>query len=111
MDSNQLHKSHQKPHSGRKADKKAEKKVQQQLTKEEIKERKRNPKAFAIQNAVKAQRQFRHKQDKLEKKYHIPQIDRTPVEPPPVIVSVVGPSKGKFSIGISFLFFGFINEF
>ncbi|KAK4336767.1 hypothetical protein RND71_044069 [Anisodus tanguticus] len=91
----QSHKSHHDPHSGRKADKKLKK----DLTKNEVKERKRNPKAFAIQNAVKAQRQFRHKQDKLEKKYHIPQIDRTPVEPPPIVVSVIGPRKvGKSTL-------------
>lgn len=96
MESDQKHKSHQKPHSGRKADKKSSKR---ELNKEEIKERKRNPKAFAIQNAVKADRLFRHKQDKLEKKYHIPQIDRTPVEPPPVVVSVIGPAKvGKSTL-------------
>lgn len=98
MDTDQKHKSHHKPHSGVKADKKSNKK-DQQLSKEDVKERKRNPKAFAIQNAVKAQRQFRHKQDKLEKKYHIPQVDRTPVEPPPVVVSVIGPSKvGKSTL-------------
>lgn len=31
--------------------------------------------------------------DKDEKKKHIPIVDRTPVEPPPVIVAIVGPSK------------------
>ena len=97
MDVGQKHKSHVNPHSGRKAVKKSNK--TDELTKDELKERKRNPKAFAIQNAVKAERQFRHRQDKLEKKYHIPQVDRTPIEPPPVIVSVIGPSKvGKSTL-------------
>lgn len=91
----QRHKTHNMPHSGRKADKKRKK----ELTKEEEKERKRNPKAFAIQSVVKAERRFRHKQDKLEKKYHIPAVDRTPNEPPPIVVGVVGPAKvGKSTL-------------
>lgn len=32
------------------------------------------------------------KLQKNEKKYHVPMVDRTPEEPPPVIVAVVGPS-------------------
>ena len=98
----QRHKSHNDPHSGRKADKKnklKKKKDTNELTHEETKERKRNPKAFAIQSAVKAERRFRHKQDKLEKKYHIPTVDRSPVQPPPIIVGVVGPAKvGKSTL-------------
>jgi ribosome biogenesis protein BMS1 len=91
----QRHKTHNTPHSGRKADKKRGK----ELTKEEEKERKRNPKAFAIQSVVKAERRFRHKQDKLEKKYHIPVVDRTPTDPPPIVVGVVGPAKvGKSTL-------------
>ena len=34
-----------------------------------------------------------------EKKKHIPVVDRTPVEPPPVLVAVVGPPKvGKTTL-------------
>ncbi|VDK19508.1 unnamed protein product, partial [Anisakis simplex] len=37
--------------------------------------------------------------DKDEKKKHIPIVDRSPVEPPPVIVAIVGPSKvGKSTL-------------
>jgi ribosome biogenesis protein BMS1 len=39
------------------------------------------------------------KQDFETKKQHIPLVDRTPVEPPPVIVAVVGPPKvGKTTL-------------
>lgn len=54
---------------------------------------KKNSKAFAIKSAVKAERKFRHKADLLEKKKHIPLVDRTPLEPPPIVVSIIG-SKG-----------------
>ncbi|XP_074596154.1 ribosome biogenesis protein BMS1 homolog [Brevipalpus obovatus] len=61
--------------------------------------RKRNPKAFAIKSAVKAERKFRHKQDLLEKKKHIPLVDRTPLEPPPIVVSLIGPkNSGKSTL-------------
>ena len=34
-----------------------------------------------------------------EKKLHVPQIDRTPVEPPPIVVAVVGPpGTGKSTL-------------
>ena len=37
--------------------------------------------------------------DVKEKKHHIPVVDRTPVEPPPVVVGVVGPPKvGKTTL-------------
>lgn len=38
-------------------------------------------------------------QDIKSKKHHIPIVDRTPVEPPPVIVAVVGgPKVGKSTL-------------
>jgi ribosome biogenesis protein BMS1 len=38
-------------------------------------------------------------QDIKTKKHHIPLVDRTPVEPPPVVVAVVGPPKvGKTTL-------------
>jgi ribosome biogenesis protein BMS1 len=55
--------------------------------------KRRNPKAFSIQNPIKAQQQFRRTQDLKEKRIHLPEIDRTPLEPPPVIVALVGPAK------------------
>ncbi|EJW75814.1 hypothetical protein WUBG_13277 [Wuchereria bancrofti] len=58
-----------------------------------------NAKAFTFQSAVKASRAIRRAADKDEKKKHIPVVDRTPVEPPPVIVAIVGPSKvGKSTL-------------
>ncbi|KAL3985375.1 hypothetical protein ACH3XW_38380 [Acanthocheilonema viteae] len=58
-----------------------------------------NAKAFTFQSAVKASRAIRRAADKDEKKKHIPVVDRTPVDPPPVIVAIVGPSKvGKSTL-------------
>lgn len=38
-------------------------------------------------------------QDLKTKKHHIPVVDRTPLEPPPVVVVVVGPPKvGKSTL-------------
>ena len=59
----------------------------------------RNLKAFALQSAVKAERLFRRKQDIIAKREHAPQVDRTPIEPPPSVVAVVGPPKvGKTTL-------------
>lgn len=59
----------------------------------------RNPKAFAINAPKSADRRARRKQDLQEKKFHVPVPDRTPLEPPPVIVAVVGPPKvGKTTL-------------
>lgn len=88
-------KSHNKRHAGRKAEKKAAKnKHVQDLTPQQ-----RNPKASAFQSAVKAHRKFARSQDIKSKKHHIPVVDRTPLEPPPVIVAVVGgPRVGKSTL-------------
>lgn len=88
-------KGHAHRHSGRKAEKKAAKdKHVQELTAQQ-----RNPKAFAFHSAVKAQRKFVRSQDIKSKKHHIPLVDRTPLEPPPVIVAVVGgPKVGKSTL-------------
>lgn len=38
-------------------------------------------------------------QDLKTKKHHIPLVDRTPLEPPPVVIAVVGPPKvGKSTL-------------
>uniref|UniRef100_A0A2S2QUK6 Ribosome biogenesis protein BMS1 n=2 Tax=Sipha flava TaxID=143950 RepID=A0A2S2QUK6_9HEMI len=89
-------KEHRKRHSGRKAEKKDLKK---KLDQDEASARKRNPKAFAINSVVSAQRRFRRAQDLDTKKQHIPLVDRTPLEPPPIVVVVVGPPKvGKTTL-------------
>lgn len=61
--------------------------------------RQRNPKAFAFNSAIRAERKFRRKEDLDTKKQHVPLVDRTPIEPPPIIVAVVGPPKvGKSTL-------------
>ncbi|XP_036338167.1 ribosome biogenesis protein BMS1 homolog [Rhagoletis pomonella] len=61
--------------------------------------RQRNPKAFAINSAQRAERNFRRKEDITAKKQHIPVVDQTPDEPPPVLIAVVGPPKvGKTTL-------------
>ncbi|UXI20414.1 tRNA-splicing ligase RtcB [Sarcoptes scabiei] len=79
--------------------KKHSKKRQSKEVQRIIKGKSVNPKAFAIQSAVKAERKFRHKQDVIAKREKLPQIDRTPLRPAPFVVSVVGPPKvGKSTI-------------
>lgn len=63
------------------------------------KRKQRNPKAFAINAPRATEKRARRKQDLEEKRYHIPLVDRTPLEPPPVIVAVVGPPQvGKSTL-------------
>ena len=65
---------------------------------QEVKKR-LNPKAFSFNSAVDAEKRFRRKQDLETKKRHIPLTDRTPLEPPPVIIAVVGPpNSGKSTL-------------
>ena len=89
-------KGHNAPKSGRKAVKKRTKKATENPNTEEA--RKRNPKAYALKSAVKAERQFRHKQDLLEKRHHVPLVDRTPTDPPPIVVAIIGPPGSGKSI-------------
>ncbi|KAG7492448.1 hypothetical protein MATL_G00014590 [Megalops atlanticus] len=89
-------KKHQQKQSGPKAERK---KSRKQGAEPEKDERKRNPKAFAVQSAVRMARTFHRAQDLKTKKHHIPLVDRTPLEPPPVVVVVVGPPKvGKSTL-------------
>ncbi|KAM9324942.1 ribosome biogenesis protein BMS1 homolog [Gastrophryne carolinensis] len=90
-------KKHRKKHSGPKATKKKNRQQEETATEEDA--RKRNPKAFAVQSAVRMARNFHRTQDLKTKKHHIPVVDRTPLEPPPVVVVVVGPPKvGKSTL-------------
>ncbi|XP_047508786.1 ribosome biogenesis protein BMS1 homolog [Pieris napi] len=89
-------KSHRAKHAGRKAEKKKKK---NQVDQSNLSARQRNPKAFAIQSVVRAERQFRRKEDVIAKKQHIPQVDKTPLEPPPIVVAIVGPPRvGKTTL-------------
>ncbi|CAG9761928.1 unnamed protein product [Ceutorhynchus assimilis] len=91
-------KSHRDRHSGRKADKKKTKKANLNPV-EELTAKQRNPKAFAFNSAIRAERKFRRKQDIDTKKQHIPLVDRSPIEPPPILIAVVGPPKvGKTTV-------------
>lgn len=61
--------------------------------------RQRNPKAFAIQSVVRAERNFRRGEDVIAKKQHIPIIDKTSSDQPPILIAVVGPPKvGKTTL-------------
>jgi ribosome biogenesis protein BMS1 len=67
----------------------------------------RNPKAFAINSAVRAERKFRRAQDHETKKDRVPLVDRSPVEDPPFVVAIVGPPK----VGKSTLFTNLIKNY
>lgn len=78
----------------------ADKKKAKVKPKEEVlTARQRNPKAFAIQSVVRAERNFRRKEDITAKKQHIPIVDKASNEPPPILIAVVGPPKvGKTTL-------------
>lgn len=99
-DGHDKRKQHRARQSGVKADKKKEKAKKDSNQKEpELTARQRNPKAFAINSAQRAERNFRRKEDLTAKKQHIPVVDQTPDEPPPVLIAVVGPPKvGKTTL-------------
>ena len=86
----------QKIHRVRQAGPKANKKKKVETLDSE---KKRNPKAFAIQSVNKSARRVHRTLDKETKKHHVPLVDRAPLEPPPVVVAVVGPPKvGKTTL-------------
>ena len=93
------HKTHRERNAGRKAEKKKAKKSHVQ----ELTDKQKNPKAFTFNSAIKAERRFRRKQDIETKKQHIPLVDRTPLEPPPILVAIVGPPKVGKSLVIQCL--------
>lgn len=86
-------KAHRKRQSGPKAEKKKSK------SKVAAGDGGKNPKAFTYKSAIKAARAVRRNLDKDSKRQHVPKVDRTPLEPPPVCVAVVGPPKvGKSTL-------------
>jgi len=88
------HKPFRKQTTGVKAERRKKKKKLEENDQSTLEDAKRrNPKAFSIQNPIKAQQQFRRTQDIKEKRIHLPEVDRTPLEPPPIIVALVGPAK------------------
>ncbi|KAK4159189.1 hypothetical protein QBC43DRAFT_132000 [Cladorrhinum sp. PSN259] len=50
-----------------------------------------NPKAFVVSNPGKLARQAARSHDINEKRLHVPLVDRIPDEPPPRLVTIVGP--------------------
>ena len=57
--------------------------------------------AFTFQNATRAAKSARRNMDIGEKKLHVPQVDRTPIEAPPVVVAVVGPPGVSVKLKLS----------
>nr|XP_014339296.1 PREDICTED: LOW QUALITY PROTEIN: ribosome biogenesis protein BMS1 homolog [Latimeria chalumnae] len=92
-------KQHRKKHSGPKAEKRKKRHLKTLGIGQDKDAQKRNPKAFAVKSAVRMARTFHRTQDLKAKKHHIPVVDRTPLEPPPFVVVVVGPPKvGKSTV-------------
>ncbi|XP_006816551.1 ribosome biogenesis protein BMS1 homolog [Saccoglossus kowalevskii] len=96
-----------KVHRGRKSGPKADKKKKKHVHEQELTDRQRNPRAFSVQSVVKTARAVRRTLDIETKKQHIPLVDRTPLEPPPIVVAVVGPPK----VGKTTLIKGLIKNF
>nr|XP_055131420.1 ribosome biogenesis protein BMS1 homolog [Symphalangus syndactylus] len=86
-------KKQRKKNSGPKDEKEKKRHLQDLQLGDEEDAWKRNPKAFAVQSAVWMARSFHRIQDLKTKKHHIPVVDRTPLEPPPIVVVVTGPPK------------------
>ncbi|XP_072347438.1 ribosome biogenesis protein BMS1 homolog isoform X1 [Scyliorhinus torazame] len=94
-----VNKAHHQRHSGPKAARKKQRRLNGLGVGDEEDPRKRNPKAFTVQSAVRMAKTFHRAQDLKTKKHHIPVVDRTPLEPPPIVVVVVGPPKvGKSTL-------------
>ncbi|RDW80358.1 DUF663-domain-containing protein [Coleophoma crateriformis] len=51
----------------------------------------KNPKAFAFANPGRLAKTAARSHDIKEKRFHVPQVDRIPEEPPPRLVAIVGP--------------------
>ena len=96
----------QKAHRRKQAGPKSFKKKKKKKTQQDQEDRK-NPKAFIYRSAVRAAKSQRRTLDIKEKKHHLPQVDRTPLEPPPVLVAVVGPPQ----VGKTTLINGLVKHF
>ncbi|CAI5450370.1 unnamed protein product [Caenorhabditis angaria] len=83
-----------KAHNVHKSGGKAKKKEQNDKTKKG-----NNVKAFTFHSAIAAGKAIRRAADLNEKKKHVLMMDRKPIEAPPIIVAIVGPSKvGKTTL-------------
>ena len=67
------------------------------LTKEQ--QRINNPKAFGVKSSLRARQSRARKADREQKRLHAPVLDKTPEEPPPMVVLVHGPpGVGKSTV-------------
>ena len=94
----------QKKHRRRSAGPKADKKKAKDGEKPN---REKNAKAFTFRSHVRAARSARRNLDLESKRHHVPVVDRTPLEPPPVLIAVTGPPK----VGKSTLIAGLVKNF
>ncbi|XP_063691057.1 uncharacterized protein LOC134823502 [Bolinopsis microptera] len=93
--------SHKKRNAGAKFNKKKKRKLEKEEKENTVETdaRKRNPKAFSFQAVNKTARIVHRALDKQTRKHKVPEVDRTPVDPPPSLVAVVGPPKcGKTTL-------------
>ncbi|CAI9719194.1 biogenesis BMS1 homolog [Octopus vulgaris] len=95
MELDEVKKKHHKRQSGLKAEKKKAKlKLEDNRSAQQ-----KNPKAFIVQSARKAHKAVQRAEDIKAKRHHIPIVDRTPIDAPPIIVAIVGPPKvGKTTL-------------
>uniref|UniRef100_A0AC34R4H4 Coiled-coil domain-containing protein 86 n=3 Tax=Panagrolaimus sp. JU765 TaxID=591449 RepID=A0AC34R4H4_9BILA len=97
MESGEIEQKNKK-HQVHKTGGKIVKKLKQQKKKGTL-ERGNNLKAFKFQSANRARLAIARAANLSERKIHVPLIDRTPDEPPPLIVAIAGPSKvGKTTL-------------
>ena len=84
-----------KAHHKRLAGPKAEKKKSEKKSSGEGSKLCQSARAFTFKSAVKAARAVRRNLDRDSKRQHVPTVDmyRTPIEPPPMCVALVGPPK------------------
>lgn len=94
------HKGHRGAKAGRKADKKAKRKNTGDGSKTSNPKVRPNisdtvlnifPQAFAFASGRKAAKQVQRAQEMVQKKLHVPIVDRSSQEPPPITVVVAGP--------------------
>uniref|UniRef100_A0A2K5XHQ4 Bms1-type G domain-containing protein n=1 Tax=Mandrillus leucophaeus TaxID=9568 RepID=A0A2K5XHQ4_MANLE len=91
-------KFYRKKNSGPKAEKKKKRHLQDLQLGDEGDAQKRNPKAFAVQSAVRMARSFHRYSGFEDKKHHIPVVDQTPLEPPPIVAVKLTEIRGPVTI-------------
>ncbi|KAJ3296166.1 Glycoside hydrolase 2 (Mannanase, beta-galactosidase) [Rhizoclosmatium sp. JEL0117] len=88
-----------KPHHKRQSGPKAERKKAKALPQHQKNAVMQNPKAFAFNSGIRANRTIMRNMDKDQTRLHVPMVDRTPDIPPPIVIAVVGPpGTGKTTL-------------